>query len=183
MFFIVATPILLLFSCSVVSDSSYGLQHVRFPGSLPSPELAQTHVHQVSDAIQPLVLCQPLLLPPSIFRIETNRSVVPRLFSSEMPGIASSFILYLSRFGSDKGRVKAEDPRLVSSGAAAFQPWTGVIRWFFGRAFSFLFTLVFIWPWVCTAGAGAGARAVTSVWEEVGGTFPCRVWADPGSPA
>ena len=30
-------------------------------------ELAQTHVHQVSDAIQPLVLCQPLLLLPSIF--------------------------------------------------------------------------------------------------------------------
>ena len=30
-------------------------------------ELAQTHVHQVSDAIQPLILCCPLLLLPSIF--------------------------------------------------------------------------------------------------------------------
>ena len=120
---------------------------------------------------------------PVLSSHETNRSLFPRLFSSEMPGIASSFILCLSRFGSVKGRVKAEDPRLVSLGAVAFQPWTGVILWFFGRAFSILFTLVFIWPWVCTAGAGAGARAVTSVWEEVGGTFPCRAWADPGSPA
>ena len=30
-------------------------------------ELAQTHVHQVSDAIQPFILCRPLLLLPSIF--------------------------------------------------------------------------------------------------------------------
>ena len=30
-------------------------------------ELAQTQVHQVSDAIQPLSLCHPLLLLPSIF--------------------------------------------------------------------------------------------------------------------
>ena len=81
MFFIVATPILLLFSCSVVSDSlwSHGLQHVRFPCPLPSPELAQTHVHQVSDAIQPLVLCQPLLLLPSILpsiRVFPNKSAL-----------------------------------------------------------------------------------------------------------
>ena len=30
-------------------------------------ELAQTHVHRVSDAIQPFILCRPLLLLPSIF--------------------------------------------------------------------------------------------------------------------
>ena len=30
-------------------------------------ELAQSHVHQVSDAIQPSCLCHPLLLLPSIF--------------------------------------------------------------------------------------------------------------------
>ena len=30
-------------------------------------EFAQTHVHRVSDAIQPSILCHPLLLPPSIF--------------------------------------------------------------------------------------------------------------------
>ena len=31
------------------------------------PELAETHVHQVSDAIQPSHLCHPLFLMPSIF--------------------------------------------------------------------------------------------------------------------
>lgn len=54
-----------------------------------------------------------------------------------------------------------------------------------GGAFPILCRLAFIWPWVHTAGAGAGAeaRAVTSGWEEVGGTFPSRAGADPGSPA
>ena len=37
-----------------------------FPVNYQVPELAQTHVHQVSDTIQP-ILCDPLLLPPSIF--------------------------------------------------------------------------------------------------------------------
>ena len=45
------------------------------------PELTQTHVHQVSDAIQPslLILCHPLLLLPSIFpsiRVFSNESVL-----------------------------------------------------------------------------------------------------------
>ena len=31
------------------------------------PEFAQTHVHRVGDAISHLILCCPLLLPPSIF--------------------------------------------------------------------------------------------------------------------
>ena len=31
------------------------------------PELTQTHVHRVGDAIQHLILCHPLLLLPSIF--------------------------------------------------------------------------------------------------------------------
>ena len=40
-------------------------------------ELAQTHVHQVGDAIHHLILCRPLLLLPSIFpsiRIFTKES-------------------------------------------------------------------------------------------------------------
>ena len=37
-----------------------------FPVHHQSLELAQTHVHQVSDAIR-LILCHPLLLLPSIF--------------------------------------------------------------------------------------------------------------------
>ena len=38
-----------------------GLQHARLPCPSPTPELAQTHVHQVSDAIQP---SHPLWSPP-----------------------------------------------------------------------------------------------------------------------
>ena len=42
------------FICSVVSDSlwPHGLQHARLPYHHQLPELVQTHVHQVSDAIQ-----------------------------------------------------------------------------------------------------------------------------------
>ena len=42
-------------------------------------ELAQTHVHRVGDAIHKLILCCPLLLPPSIFpriRVFSNESVL-----------------------------------------------------------------------------------------------------------
>ena len=42
-------------------------------------ELAQTHVHGVSDAIQPSHLCHPLLLLPSIFpsiRVFSNESAL-----------------------------------------------------------------------------------------------------------
>ena len=50
------------FSRSVMSDSlrPHELQHVRPPCPLPTPEVTQTHVHQVSDAIQP---SHPLLSP------------------------------------------------------------------------------------------------------------------------
>ena len=43
------------FSCSVVFDSlqPHELQHTRPPCPSPTPEFTQTHVHQVSDAIQP----------------------------------------------------------------------------------------------------------------------------------
>ena len=44
------------------------------------PELTQTHVHQIGDAIQPShLLCRPLLLLPSIFlsiRVFSNESVL-----------------------------------------------------------------------------------------------------------
>ena len=67
---VVTSALLLLFSHSVMSDSlrPHGLQHYL-------PELAQTHVHWVSDAIQP---SHPLLSPsPSVFP-----SI--RVFSSEL---------------------------------------------------------------------------------------------------
>ena len=51
-----------------------------FPAHHQLPELAQTHSHQVSDAIQPFfILCRPLLLP-SIFpsmRVCSNESALP----------------------------------------------------------------------------------------------------------
>ena len=42
------------------------------------PEIAQTHVHRVGDTIQHLILCHPLLFPPSVFpsiRVFSNESV------------------------------------------------------------------------------------------------------------
>ena len=53
---------MLLSSCSVVSNSlwAHGLQHARPPCPSPAPELAQTHVCRISDAIQPF---HPLLHP------------------------------------------------------------------------------------------------------------------------
>ena len=50
-----------------------------FPVLHHLPKLAQTHVHWVGDAIQPLILCHPLLLPPSIFpsiRVFSDKSVL-----------------------------------------------------------------------------------------------------------
>ena len=50
-----------------------------FPVHHQLMELAQTHVHQVSDAINHLILCCPLLLLPSILpsiRVFSNESVL-----------------------------------------------------------------------------------------------------------
>ena len=46
------------FSRSVMSDSLRppGLQHARLPCPSPTPKFTQTHVHWVSDAIQPSVI-------------------------------------------------------------------------------------------------------------------------------
>ena len=68
------------------------------------PEFTQTHIHRVSDAIQPSLLCHPLLLlppiPPSI-RVFSNESTLPMRWpkywsftfsiipSKEIPGLIS----------------------------------------------------------------------------------------------
>ena len=70
-----------LFSHSVLSDSlrAHGLQHARLPHPSPTPWVAQTHVHWVSDAIQPSHPLPSLLLLPSIFprsRVFSNKSVL-----------------------------------------------------------------------------------------------------------
>ena len=72
------------FHCTVVSNSlqSHGLQHARLP--CPSPTLrAYSNSRPSWTDIMPsnhLILCHPLLLPPSIFpslRIFSNESVLP----------------------------------------------------------------------------------------------------------
>ena len=59
-------------------------------------ELALTHAHQVSDAIQPLILYHLLLLPPSIFpsvRVFSNESVLPTSGGRSIGGSASTSVL------------------------------------------------------------------------------------------
>ena len=66
------------FSRSVVSNSlwPHGLQHAKLPCPSSTPGVTQTHVHRVSDAIQP---SHPLLSPSSLPSIFSSI----RVFSSE----------------------------------------------------------------------------------------------------
>ena len=61
-----------------------------FPVLHHLPELAQTHVHRVSDAIQP---SRPLSPPPSAFRSfpESEPSLMSQLFASCGQSIGASF--------------------------------------------------------------------------------------------
>ena len=67
------------FSWSLVSDSM-DCSTPGFPVHHQLPELIQTHVHRVRDAIQSsVILCHPLLLLPSIFpsiRVFSNESAL-----------------------------------------------------------------------------------------------------------
>ena len=70
------------FSCSVVSYSlqPHGLQHARPPLCHQLPEFTQTHVHWVSDAIQP---SHPLLTPsPLAFNFFQHQGLVKWVSSS-----------------------------------------------------------------------------------------------------
>ena len=64
----------LQFSCSVMSNSlrPYGLQHTRLPCPSPTPGVAQSHVHRVSDAIQPF---HPLLSPSFAFNLPQHQGL------------------------------------------------------------------------------------------------------------
>ena len=63
------------FSHSVVSNflQPHGLQHASLPCPSPTPRAAQTHVHQVSDIIQP---SHPLLSPsPPDFHLSQHQGL------------------------------------------------------------------------------------------------------------
>ena len=63
------------FSHSIMSDSlrPHGLQHTRLPCSSPTPGAYSTHVHRVSDAIQP---SHPLSSPsPPAFSLFQHQSL------------------------------------------------------------------------------------------------------------
>ena len=72
---------LLLFSHSVVYSAlwPHGLHHARLPCPSPSPELAQTHVLWVSDAIQP---SHPLSSPSPAFSLSQHQGSFWRVSSS-----------------------------------------------------------------------------------------------------
>ena len=70
------------FSCSVMSDSLRPLeqQHTRLPCHYQLPELAQTHVHWVGDAIQP---SHPLSSPsPPAFNLSQHQGLFKWVSSS-----------------------------------------------------------------------------------------------------
>ena len=58
---------------------SHGLQYASFLCPSLTPRACSTHVHWICDAINHLILCHPLLLPPSVFpsiRVFSNESVL-----------------------------------------------------------------------------------------------------------
>ena len=69
------------FSCSIVTNSlwSHGLHHAKLPVNHQLPELAQTHVHQVGDAIQP---SHPLLSPSPPFNVSQHQGLFQGVSSS-----------------------------------------------------------------------------------------------------
>ena len=73
---------LLFLSCSVVSNAynSMDCSTAKLPCPTSSTRACQIHAHWVSDAINHLILCRPLLHLPSIFpstRVFPNKSVLP----------------------------------------------------------------------------------------------------------
>ena len=96
----------MLFSHSVVSDSlrPHGRQHSRPPCPLPTPELAQTHVHPVGDAIHP---SHPLSSPsPPALSLSQHQ-----VFSSE-----SALCIWWSEYWSFSFSISSsnEHPGLIS---------------------------------------------------------------------
>ena len=86
------------FSRSVVSNTlqSHGLQHTRLAVHHQLPELTQTHVHQVSDAIQPSL---PLLSPsPPAFNLSQHQGLFQGVSSSHQVAKVLEFQLQHQSF-------------------------------------------------------------------------------------
>ena len=86
------------FSCSVVSDSlwPHGLQHTRLPCPSPTLRDAQTHVHRVSDAIQP---SHPLSSPsPPVFNLSQHQGFFQWVSSSHQVAKVLKFQLPYQSF-------------------------------------------------------------------------------------
>ena len=85
------------FICSVVSNSlwPHGLQHTRLPVHHQLPEFTQTHVHCVSDAIQP---SHTLLSPPPAFNLSQHQGLFKWMSSSHQVAKVSEFQLQHQSF-------------------------------------------------------------------------------------
>ena len=83
------------FSRSVVSDSSRpSLQHTGFPVLYQLPELTQTHVHWVSDTIQP---SHPLLSPSPAFNLSQHQGLFQGvIFSHQVTKVLEFQLLHQS---------------------------------------------------------------------------------------
>ena len=86
------------FRCSVMSDSlrPHGLQQPGFPVHHQLPELAQTHVHQIGDAIQP---SYPLSSPsPSSLNLSQHQGLFQWVSSSHQVAKVLEFQLQYQSF-------------------------------------------------------------------------------------
>ena len=134
---------LFLFRHSVVSNSlqPHGLQHASFPGLHCLPELDQTHVHWVNDAIQPLTLC-PFNMPPKrqhlwLFKHVININILYRqeVISRQLSGEESACQCRRRSFNFWVGKIpwrRKWKPTLVFSpgkshgqrSLAGYSPWS-----------------------------------------------------------
>ena len=82
-------------SCSAVSNPlwPHDLKHTRNPALHQLLKLAQTHIHQVGDAIQP---SHPLLSPSPAFNLSQHQGLFQRVSSSRQVAKVLEFSLSIS---------------------------------------------------------------------------------------
>ena len=131
-------PVSVQFSCSVMSDSlwSQGLQHTRPPCPSPTPGV---HSNSCPSSwwyhSNPLILCRPLLLPPSIFpsiRVFSDESVLPIRWpkywsfsispSNEHPGLISFTMDWLDLLAV-QGTLRSEERRVGKECRSRWSPY------------------------------------------------------------